>query len=432
MEAMKTDNATDYILSTGFPLELLEKILKNTGLTVAEFSEGLRGLIDAGRTIDDIVAEYRAIYPDVSEIVKKSKGRGRSGAEYTGSLQIQYLWYPFLPLDEYSVIFGAAGTGKTFFLALIAACISAGKRLPCDDRDREPGIVLYVSSEESFEEVIDRIVKAGGRKENVIVIDRVDSLGLNLDEGFSELNSIVMSYHPDLVILDPWQAFLGGSVDMNRANMLRPILQKLALLAKSSHSAVCVVSHINKKDQGSDANFAACGSTELINASRSAIRLIEDENDDDRRIAVHTKSNHAKRGESVCFRFTPSGVRWDGVSDIDKGTLEEAARRRQSPAELKKSKENRDDGRRQLIAALMAEAKNTESCGLRMTYEDMKLKYGQNIFSGQQPKRLLDSLSEELSSREIFIKTGLDIRRGDKHYNGFFIQKIMDEADENF
>lgn len=384
------------------------------------------GSDDAKRLLLKLSESTEVWTPFISTSIQKSR-RGRSGAEYNGDLKIDYLWYPFLPLDEYTVVFGASGTGKTFYLALLCAYVTTGKALPCDDQTRKPGTVLYISAEESFEEIMDRITKAGGDKKQCVVIDRVDSLGLNLDSGFDEMTELISSYHPDLVVLDPWQTFLGATVDMNRANMLRPILQKLSLLAKKTHSAVVVVSHINKKSQGDDANFAATGSNELINASRSAVRLIEDENDNDRRIAVHTKSNHARRGKSVCFRFTDSGVRWDGISDIDKATLEEAARKRQTPGELKKSKDGSEEARRKLVSVLIEESRNTENCGIRLTYEDMRLKYGANVFNGMQPKRMLDNLTEELLSRGIYVKTGIDVRRGEKHFNGFFIQRILSD-----
>lgn len=418
------DNPIDFLLSAGVPLDFIDRVKSRSSITVKEIAKAFKAMLEDGNTVEEILAEYQEMFPDSETVKAMKRGRGRSGSEYTGDLKIDYLWFPFLPLDEYSVIFGASGTGKTFYLSLICAYVTTGKKLPCDDQERKPGIVLYISSEESFEEIVDRIIKAGGDKENCIVIDRVDSLGLNLDSGFEEMKDLILNYHPDLVILDPWQTFLGSSVDMNRANMLRPILQKLSLLAKKTHSAVVTVSHINKRAQGDDANFAATGSNELINASRSAIRLIEDENDSDRRIAVHTKSNHAKRGQSICFRFTDNGVRWDGTSDIDKWTLEEAARRRQTPGELKRTKDGTEETKRKLISILLEESRNTESCGIRLTYDEMRLKHGSEIFGGMQPKRLLDSITEDLASRGIFVKTGIDIRRGEKHSNGFFIQRI--------
>ena len=361
------------------------------------------------------------VYPDLLA-EPPTIGFGRNGSEFV-HLELHYLWKPYLQLGEYLVIFGSSGTGKTFFTSLLCAGTTSGT-FPTGERT-QPGNVLYISGEETFDEIIDRLIRCGGDPARCYVFDCTDSVGLNIDEGFDELLGIAQRYSPKLIVLDPWQCFLGKNVDMNRQNVLRPILQRLSLLAKKINCAIVVVSHINKKDQGSDANFAASGSNELINASRSAIRLIEDEEDEDRRIAVHTKSNHAKRGDSLCFRFNNDGtVQWDGTSEIDKNTLELAARSRKSPGEVIKCKSSSDIEKQKLIAALTEEAENTALCGKRITYEEMKLRHGQNIFNGEQPKRVLDSIESSLKSRDILIKTGLQVRRGSKNFNGFFIQQL--------
>lgn len=356
--------------------------------------------------------------------------RGRSGAEFTGSFEVEYLWKPFLPLGEYTVIFGQSGTGKTFYTSLLCAYVTRGKAFPLDMDDfidKEAENVLYITGEESFEEVCDRLIKCGGDPNHLIVIDRNESVGLNLKEGFSELAYIVEAYKPKLIVLDPWQSFIGETVDMNRQNQLRPMLQKIALLAGQNKCSVILISHVNKREQGQDASNAASGSGELINASRSAIKLIEDEDDDNRRIAIHTKSNHSKRGKSLCFCFTDDGkVVFDGTSDITKSDLEKAARARKTPKEIKRSQREYVDNREKLISALLDEATNTEQCGKRLTYEEIRSTHGNDIFGEGQPKKMLESIADELRERGVYIKTGIDIRRGSKHYNGFFVQKTTD------
>lgn len=359
-----------------------------------------------------------------------SRLRGRNGSEFCGTLQIEYLWYPFLPLNEYTVIFGQSGTGKTFYISLISAYVTRGWKFPWDMQEQEVGDVLYITGEETFEEITDRLIKAGGDPKHLTVIDRSESLGLNINSGFSELAQIVEGYKPKLIILDPWQSFIGDAVDMNRQNQLRPMLQKISLLAGKSKSAIILVSHVNKREQGQDASNAVSGSGELVNASRSAIKLIEDEEDVDRRIAIHTKSNHAKRGLSLCFRFdSDGGVQFDGTSDITKSTLEQAARARKSPTELKRSQQQEDDTRVRLIDALLTESENTEQCGKRLTYQDLKLKYGNDIFGAGQAKRILDSVADEMKCRGVFMETGKKIGKGKTTANGIFIQRIISSSE---
>ena len=439
------DLKTDYTYSQaerrlqeyGFSAQEISNAEKN-GCTALQVCADVERLIDSGIVYaENVREEYVAANPqlfndenDSTDCTDHRTIRGRSGAEFTGRFEVEYLWKPFLPLGEYTVIFGQSGTGKTFYTSLLCAYVTRGKAFPLDMDDfidREAENVLYITGEESFEEVCDRLIKCGGDPNHLIVIDRNESVGLNLKEGFSELAYIVEAYKPKLIVLDPWQSFIGETVDMNRQNQLRPMLQKIALLAGQNKCSVILISHVNKREQGQDASNAASGSGELINASRSAIKLIEDEDDDNRRIAIHTKSNHSKRGKSLCFCFTDDGkVVFDGTSDITKSDLEKAARARKTPKEIKRSQREYVDNREKLIAALLNEAANTEQCGKRLTYEEIRSTHGNDIFGEGQPKKMLESIADELRERGVYIKTGIDIRRGSKHYNGFFVQKTTD------
>ena len=351
----------------------------------------------------------------------------RNAAEYTGNLEIQYLYEPYFPYDQYTDVFGKSGTGKTFFVALVCAATTTG-RFPTETK--EPGTVLYISGEESFEEVADRISRAGGDLSRVNIIDRCNSVGLNFDTSFDTFAEIVKKYTPNLLVCDPWQCFCGERIDLNRQNQTRPLLQKVSLLAKETHCAIVFIAHMNKSQFLADANDGLSGSGEIINAARSAIRIIEDETDQDCRIAVHTKATHAKRGQSLKYRFLGNRIVWDGFSEITKETLEQASRNRKTPLEALQNSYDQDSSTRKLITALMEESQGTEICGKRLTYDDFKLKYGDSIFNGQQPKRAIDSVISSLAEREITVKTGIQVRRNNKNFNGFFIQRVPNISTE--
>lgn len=352
---------------------------------------------------------------------------GRNAAEYTGNLEVQYLYAPYVPYDQFTDVFGKSGTGKTFFVALVCAATTTGL-FPTETK--APGTVLYVSGEESFEEIADRISRAGGDLNRVNIIDRCESVGLNFDTSFERFAEIVKQYTPNLLVCDPWQCFCGERVDLNRQNQTRPLLQKVSLLAKEMHCAIIFIAHMNKSQFLADANDGLSGSSEIINAARSAIRIIEDETDPDCRIAVHTKATHAKRGQSLKYRFLGNRIVWDGFSEITKETLEQASRNRKTPLEALQSSNEQNNGVRKLVAALMEESKETERCGKRLTYEEVKLKYGESIFYGMQPKRAIDSVLSSLAEREITVKTGIQVRRNGKNFNGFFIQRVPNVTNE--
>ncbi len=353
---------------------------------------------------------------------------GRKGSEYKGNLQLEYLWKPYIQYNEFQDIFGKSGSGKTFFVSLVCASTTTGV-FPTETRP--PGNVLYVSGEESFDEIADRILRCGGDLNRLTIIDRSVSIGLDFDGQYEMFCSIVQKYNPDLLVCDPWQCFCGERIDLNRQNMTRPLLQKISLLARATHCAIIFVAHMNKSNYFSDANDGLSGSSEIVNAARSAFRIIEDETDENRRIAIHTKANHAKRGDSLRFRFTEDHrIVWDGFSDITKETLEQASRNRKTPFEVVQSASFSEKNHMELISALLKECGDDDNCGIRITYDELREKHGESIFGGRQPKRALDDVTSEMQKRGILLKTGIDIRRGAKHHNGIFLQRIEDEEKE--
>ncbi len=60
------------------------------------------------------------------------------------------------------------------------------------------------------------------------------------------LEEAVIKTGAKLLILDPIQAYLGGGMDMNRANEARDMTKKLAALAEKYQCAIVLVGHMNK------------------------------------------------------------------------------------------------------------------------------------------------------------------------------------------
>lgn len=257
----------------------------------------------------------------------------KAAADY-GMDNTCFLWRPYFPLGDYTVMMAEGGTGKTMLSCKIAAAVSAGTTLP-GATEQPSRNVLIVSAEDSGEVLRKRLSASGADLQRVYILDRESSTGLNLAEGYDEFLATVQSYNPALVVVDPWHAYLGPIININKANALRPILQGIANLAKKCDCAIILVSHINKATQGENANNAATGSVDFVNAARSAVRIIFDDEDRSGRIMVHTKSNYAEYGPSIRYYITEDGgVEWDGFSDVTRQTLEAASRRRVTPSEI--------------------------------------------------------------------------------------------------
>lgn len=350
------------------------------------------------------------------------KGRVAKAASSFGEDNTRFLWYPYLPVGDYSVLMAPGGVGKTILSCGIAAAVSTGKALPGEEFDGEGKPVLIISAEDRGEVLKKRLKLSGADLSMVYILDCTDSVGMNISDAYDEFEATVKTYAPALVIVDPWHGFLGENVNINKVNALRPIFQKLARLAKQCECAIILISHVNKRAQGENANDAATGSSDFINASRSAFRVIFDETDEDCRILVHTKSNYATYGKSVRYRIDDGGVVWDGFSEVTKQTLEAAARRRSTPWEIIQGDQEHSAMNNALIEALETSA--NQFVPSRYSYDEFKVTHGDLIFGGSQPKRVLDSVKDRLADDGYFLKTDIQVKKGTKKGRGFLIQRM--------
>lgn len=351
--------------------------------------------------------------------------KAKPAAEF-GEDETRFLWYPYIPIGDYTVLMSPGGTGKTYFTCGIAAAVSAGRDLPGDDVPEDgPQPVLIISAEDRGELLKKRLRASGANLDNVLLIDCMASVGLNFTSGFDTFRQTVMEYSPRLVIVDPWHGFLGADIDINRVNAVRPVFQRLANLAKEVCCGLILVSHVNKRAQGENANHAATGSADFINAARSALYVLFDEEDEDSRIVVHTKSNYARHGESVRFKIDlDGGIKWDGFSEITRQTMEEAARHRKTPGEVARKKEAMETVNESLVSALLDSA--NPFAVERFTYDGFKAKYGKSIFGAFQPKRALDSVAEAMQAEGYQLSTGFQVKRDGLKGNGFAITPLED------
>ena len=350
-------------------------------------------------------------------------------ADAFGDAEQRFVWNPYIPVGDYTVLMADGGTGKTILCCGIAADLSQGRRLPGEIEDREPQKVLIISAEDSGELLKKRLAASDADLNNVLILDCVQSEGLNFTEHYLSFFSLILNCKPALVIVDPWHAFIGGDVDLNRVNQLRPVLQSLAIIAKKCECGMILVSHVNKRAQGENANNAATGSTDFINAARSAIRVIFDDapGRECYRILCHTKSNYAAAGRSISYRITEGGgILWGGFSDITRQVLEAAARSRRTPYEELLRQGEQSSANAVLRKALREyAAKAQPGKAVNLSYDQVKAEYGVDIFCGMQPKRVLDSLSKDLQLDGITIQTGKTVREDGRTKNGFCIVKQL-------
>lgn len=385
--------------------------------------ERWKKLLNDGCTVDEIYQSAKNILENGGTLTNDNIFKAKKAADF-GDDKTEFVWYPYIPIGDYTVLMADGGTGKTILCCGIIANLSKGELLPGEVIENLPSTTLIISAEDRGELLKKRLSASGADLNKVYIVDCMDSEGLNFTDKYNEFIGLIKQHNPKLVIIDPWHAFLGADVDINRVNAVRPVFQSLANIAKTCNCGMILVSHVNKRAQGENANNAATGSTDFINAARSAMRVIfsEEPGEDDVRILIHTKSNYAAAGKSVKYEITSdSGCKWAGFSEITRKTLEEAARRKKTAGEVIDSHHEQAETKLLLIRAIQERA----VCGktVRVSYDELKELYGGDIFGSGQPKKALDSIASNLEQYEISIETGKKVLYKGKSLNGFYIYK---------
>lgn len=202
------------------------------------------------------------------------------------SQEIEWLWYPFIPYGKLTIIQGDPGDGKTTMVLNLAAKLSKGEALDENMKVTEPVNVIYQTAEDGLADTVKpRLELAGADCERIIVIDESDKSLSMVDE---RLEEAIVRTGARLLILDPIQAYLGGGMDMNRANEARDMTKKLGALAEKTKCAIILIGHMNKAS-GNKAAYRGMGSIDFFAVARSVLlvgRVEGESNTRDRKSVV--------------------------------------------------------------------------------------------------------------------------------------------------
>ena len=211
--------------------------------------------------------------------------------------QVEWLLYPFIPYGKVTIIQGDPGEGKTTMVLQIIAKLTRGepilpvtdttktKEKRSDEVDSEnedldaednmqeqssvsPVNVIYQTAEDGLGDTIKpRLLAAGADCSKVLVIDDSDQ---PLTMADVRLEEAIVQTKARMVVLDPIQGFLGADVDMHRANEIRPLMKRIAVLSEKYHCAVILIGHMNKNSNGKS-SYRGLGSIDFQAAARSVL-----------------------------------------------------------------------------------------------------------------------------------------------------------------
>lgn len=255
--------------------------------------------------------------------------------------QIEWLLYPFIPFGKVTIIQGDPGEGKTTMVLQIIAKLTRGEPILLNKKSQkeaqqdseenlkqevlsqdnpiQPVNVIYQTAEDGLGDTIKpRLLAAGADCSRVLVIDDREQPLTMLDV---RLEEAIMQTKARMVVLDPIQGFLGTDVDMHRANEIRPLMKRVAVLAEKYHCAIILIGHMNKNSNGKS-SYRGLGSIDFQAAARSVLIVGRLKDEPETRVMCHVKSSLAPEGRSVAFRLDKeTGFQWIGEYDISADDL---------------------------------------------------------------------------------------------------------------
>lgn len=158
------------------------------------------------------------------------------------------------PVDFVSVLAAPSGTGKTIFMQKFVSDLSIGGSVFDGFVDDEPARkCLIFAGEAGYDLLIRRgaSMKWAVNPLNVPVIDQhnceTEDIPIMLDdnEGWANILRYVDMFKPDIIFIDTFSAF--HERDENKATEMKPIIRRLAQLARDNHIAVVLVHHSRKR-----------------------------------------------------------------------------------------------------------------------------------------------------------------------------------------
>jgi putative DNA primase/helicase len=269
------------------------------------------------------------------------------------SKDVEYLWYPWLPLGMLTALDGHSSEGKTFVALSIAAALSQGHE-PNSNKKLADGPVntVYLSRENPPEQTTKpRFVAMDGDPYRMHLLDSAKyhdggTRSITLED-VNALEIYLQETHARLIIFDPLQSYIGSDVDMNRSNQTRPILDKLIALAERMNLCVLVIRHLAKGDNGGRSEHRGLGGVDIFSAMRSVLMVGSAPGDKVNRALVHAKNNVGPLGKPIGYviesgkgdGISTGKLRWTGQTELTTNSFVATGENRKNKTQVERARE---------------------------------------------------------------------------------------------
>src|SRR6516164_7723789 len=237
---------------------------------------------------------------------------------------VDWLWPGRFARGKFGLIAGLPDMGKGQIAAFIAAAVTAGVELPCDEGSAPQGNVIWFNAEDGARDtVLPRLVAAGADLKRIILVngarvggvEKMFSLVTDLQllrAKIEEIGNVV------LVIIDPVSAYLGvGKVDGRSATDVRGVLTPMKNMAEELHVAVIGIAHFNKRDDVKSALLRVSDSIAWVAAARHVFAVVDAPENKECKLFVKAKNNLARDTKALRYGMGVKTVGHDPKLGVD-------------------------------------------------------------------------------------------------------------------
>jgi len=263
-----------------------------------------RSFHGSGITVDYLLMHQIAdveVFEDITDAVPQEKVKKRKKfrsillSEWVKRPPPKWLIHNTLPQADLAMMYGAPGSGKSFFAMDLALCIATGRSWR--DKDTEKGDVMWIAAEAAAS-MINR-AKAYMLHHDVALTDSfriiVETPDFNMVEHIREIGLEAKKYRPVLIIVDTLTAAAGGANENSGQDMAK-ILAACRALHAASRALILLIHH-----SGKDASKGARGWSGLRAAMQTEIEMDQLANGE--RIAKIAKQRDGEQDIEFPFRL---------------------------------------------------------------------------------------------------------------------------------
>jgi putative DNA primase/helicase len=210
---------------------------------------------------------------------------------------IAWLWPGWLARGKLHILAGAPGQGKTTIALALAATLTIGGRWPDGTRTSAGSAVVWSAEDDPGDTLVPRLRAMGADMTRVhfVTAARVDGEQQPFDPARDMLQlaaAVERIGDVGLLLVDPVVSAVAG--DSHKNTEVRRALQPLVDLGASIGAAVLGITHFSKGSAGRDPTDRVVGSIAFGAVARivmAAAKVKSQQEDEDRRILVRSKSN---------------------------------------------------------------------------------------------------------------------------------------------